>query len=108
MTISAMVSRHARRTALLLALWMLCQLAHIIASLWMLAAAIASPHGRRAWTLAISYDQLINAATGGHEDETISSRAGREQRKGKRWARLLCRLLDALDPGHCERSIERS
>ena len=81
MTIATRVARRIRRTALLLGLWMLCQIAHIIASMWMLAAAIISPHGRRAWTLAISHDQLINAATGGHEDETISSRAGRERHR---------------------------
>ncbi|WP_133598580.1 hypothetical protein [Tepidicella xavieri] len=96
-----------KRRALLIALWALCQVAALVAAAWMLLAAIASPHGRRAWTLAIAYDQLANAAFGGHEDETISSRAGRAQRQGKRWACLLCRLLDRLDPGHCERSIER-
>ena len=97
-----------KRRLLLIALWAMCQIAHVIASIWMLAAAIARPYGRRAWTLAVSYDQLANAAFGGHEDETISSRAGRARRQGKRWACLLCRLLDRLDPGHCERSIERA
>ena len=96
-----------RRRALLIALWALCQVAHIVASIWMLAAAIRSPNGRRVWTLAVAYDQLANAAFGGHEDETISSRAGRAKRQGKRWACVLCRLLDAIDPNHCERSIER-
>lgn len=91
---------------LLIAIWTMCQLAHVVASAWMLFAALVSPNGRRAWTLAVAYDQLANAF-GGHEDETISSRAGRARRQGKRWACLLCRLLDALDPGHCERSIER-
>lgn len=95
------------RRLLLILLWLLCQVAHLVASIWMLLAAIASPHGRRAWTLAIAYDQLANAAFGGHEDETISSRAGRARRQGKRWACVLCRLLDAIDPDHCERSIER-
>jgi hypothetical protein len=100
------IALHLRRMTLLIALWMLCQIAHVVASLWMLAASIISPHGKRAWTLAIAYDQLANAAFGGNEDETISSRAGRARRKGRRWACLLCRLLDALDQDHCERSIE--
>lgn len=102
------ITAHLRRMTLLIALWLLCQIAHIVASLWMLAASIISPHGRRAWRLAIAYDQLANTAFGGNEDETISSRAGRARRQGKRWACLLCRLLDRLDPGHCERSIERA
>lgn len=96
-----------KRRLLLIALWAVCQLAHVVASAWMFLAALASPNGRRAWTLAVAYDQLANAAFGGSEDETISSRAGRARRQGKRWACVLCRLLDALDPGHCERSIER-
>lgn len=50
----------------------------------MLAASIISPHRRRAWCLAIAYDQLANAVFGGNEDETISSRAGRARRKGQR------------------------
>ena len=69
-----------------------------------LIAALAG--SRRAWTLAVAHDQLANAAFGGHEDETLSSRAGKAAREGKRWACVLCRLLDRLDPNHCEKSIE--
>jgi hypothetical protein len=88
----------------LLALWALCQVAAGVASAWMLAASITG--SRRAWTLAVAYDQLANAAFGGDEDETISSRAGKAAREGKRWACVLCRLLDRLDPNHCEKAIE--
>jgi len=52
------------------------------------------------------HDQLANAAFGGHEDETLSSRAGKAAREGKRWACVFCRLLDRLDPNHCEKAIE--
>ena len=31
---------------------------------------------------------------------------GKAAREGKRWACVLCRLLDRLDPNHCEKSIE--
>ena len=88
----------------MLAIWVLCQIAAVIASLWMLAAALAG--SRRAWTLAVAHDQLANAAFGGHEDETLSSRAGKAAREGKRWACVLCRMLGRLDPDHCEKSIE--
>jgi len=88
----------------LLGLWGLCQIAAVIASVWMFIAALAG--SRRAWTLAVAHDQLANAAFGGHEDETLSSRAGKAARQGKRWACVLCRLLDRLDPNHCEKSIE--
>ena len=48
----------------LLALWGLCQLAAILASLWMLIAIITG--SRRAWTIAVAHDQLANAAFGGN------------------------------------------
>lgn len=88
----------------LIGLWLLCLLASLLAAIWMLLAAMVG--SKRAWTLAVAHDQLANAAFGGHEDETISSRAGKAARAGKRWGCILCKLLDRLDPGHCERSIE--
>ena len=57
-----------------------------------------------AWRLAVSADQLANAAFNGSEDETISSRAGRHKDE-ERWACVLCWLLDHIDPNHCEKSI---
>ena len=90
--------------AALLTLWALCQLAHVVAAVWMLCAALAgSP---RAWRLAVSYDQLANTAFGGDEDETISSRAYKAKLKGKRWGCVLCRILNWLDKNHCENSVE--
>lgn len=88
----------------LLAIWALCQVAALVASVWMLLAALAG--SKRAWKIALGHDQLANAAFGGDEDETISSRAGKAAKAGKRWACVLCRLLDKLDPGHCEKNIE--
>lgn len=57
----------------------------------MLLAALAGSN--RAWKLAIGHDQLANAAFGGSEDETISSRAG-EGRQG--WEALGLRPLPAV------------
>jgi hypothetical protein len=54
----------------------------------------------------LGIDQLGNAITGGDEDETISSRAGKARAKGKWWGRTLCWFLDKLDPGHCDDAIE--
>lgn len=89
---------------LLALLWLLCLAASLLAALRMLWAIVASP--QRAWRLAVAHDQLFNAAANGNEDETVSSRAAKARRSGRRWGCMLCRLLDALDPGHCERSIE--
>lgn len=59
---------------------------------------------KEAWRLAVSADQLANAAFNGMEDETISSRAGRHK-DNEKWACWLCWLLDHIDPNHCEKSI---
>ena len=59
---------------------------------------------KEAWRLAVSVDQLANAAFNGMEDETISSRAGRHK-DNEKWACWLCWLLDHIDPNHCEKSI---
>jgi len=56
------------------------------------------------WRLAVSLDQLANTTFNGHEDETISSRAGR-LKDDEKWACLLCKFLDHLDPDHCKKSI---
>lgn len=88
----------------LIGLWLLCLLASVIAAVWMLLAALAG--SARAWRLAVAHDQLFNAATGGDEDETISSRAAKAARKGQRWGCVLCKLLSKFDPEHCEKNIE--
>ena len=59
---------------------------------------------RRAWKLALSKDQNANAAFNGSEDESISSRAARARDSNRRWGCILCRLLDAIDPDHCNKS----
>jgi hypothetical protein len=71
------------------------------------ATAFAPDH---AWKLAISVDQLANAAFNGSEDETISSRAGRHCRDShpedkEKWACLLCKLINKIDKDHCSKSI---
>lgn len=57
------------------------------------------------WNILIAADQFWNTVFAGNPDETISSRAGRAAKRGDRWACILCRILDRLDPGHCEKSI---
>lgn len=88
----------AHRAGLLVIL-LICQLAHLVASIWMLLAVLGG--SQRAWTIAIGYDQLANAATGGNVDETISSRASRARRENRAWGCILCRILDWIDKDHC-------
>jgi len=86
----------------LLGIFLLCQLGHIVASVWMLIAILSkSP---RAWTIALAYDRVGNAATGGSDKELITERAARGTKEGNRGWCLLCRLLDKVDPNHCEKS----
>ena len=90
--------------AALIALLLLCQLANVVAAVWMLLAAlVGSP---RAWRLAVAYDQLANTAFGGNEDETISSRAYKAMIDRRRWGCILCKLLDRIQPDHCRKSVE--
>jgi len=64
-------------------------------------AVVFSP--AHALTLAVSADQLANAAFNGNPDETISSRANRHKDE-ELWACWLCKLLDKVDEAHCEKS----
>ena len=57
--------------------------------------------------LFVAFDQLLNAVFGGNEDETISSRIGKDARRGRKFACVLCQILHWLDPHHCEKAIER-
>lgn len=57
------------------------------------------------WNILIALDQFINTVFGGDPDETISSRAGKEQTT-KLWAKYLCWLLNKLQTNHCKDSIE--
>lgn len=63
---------------------------------------------RYVWNILIAIDQLGNAFIGGDPDETISSALAKNIRAGRastpvRW---LGHILEFIDPGHLERSIE--
>jgi hypothetical protein len=64
------------------------------------------PIAKYFWNILLAVDQLGNAVGGGDPDETISSRAAKAQRRGKRWGCVLCNWLHKIDPNHCEKSIE--
>lgn len=92
------------RIALGLVLLLLCAFVTLVALCWMFFAVLGN--STRAWRLAVSFDQLANTAFGGSEDETISSRAGKAARQGKRWGCVLCGLLNRFESDHCEKNIE--
>lgn len=85
-----------------LILWLLCLLAAIVSLAWQLVAIFGSP--RRALRIAVGFDQTANAAFGGDEDETISSRCWRYREEQP--YRTLRRLIDAAfglagEKNHC-------
>jgi len=64
--------------------------------------------------IAIAYDQLWNARTGGDPDETISSRLGKFQEKHGGvipWRHPIRKFivwgLDKVERNHCKKAIER-
>lgn len=59
------------------------------------------------WNFLIALDQLVNTILGGDPDETVSSRMGKNIRAGKcKLCKIICLLLNRIDPNHCDKSIE--
>lgn len=93
-----------KRPVAALAIWLLCALGAVIGLAWLSLAILG--RSQRAHRIALAFDQAANAAFGGSEDMTISTRAALAEVEGERWARALCWLLDQVDPGHCARCRE--
>lgn len=60
---------------------------------------------KKAWVIALGFDDLDNAAFNGRLGQSISSRAAHAQVAGKQWGCDVCAMLDDIDPGHCERAL---
>jgi hypothetical protein len=56
-------------------------------------------------SLLIALDQFVNALFGGYPDETVSFRSAKARNDGKEWGCILCKLLDAIDPQHCDKTM---
>ena len=93
------------RRLILAGLWLASLGAMVLALVMALLQLLAG--SRRAVRVFVGADQTLNAAIGGSEDETISSRAGKGAQRGVLRYCLLCWLLDKVDPGHCRNSIEQ-
>jgi hypothetical protein len=55
--------------------------------------------------LLILLDQAGNTLTGGSPNETISERAAKARNEGKEWGCGLCRILNWINPGHCDNAL---
>jgi len=59
--------------------------------------------------ILVNLDFLANAIWGGDPQESISSRAGKLVRAGDRkFAYYLCRALNFISKGHCEKHIQEN
>lgn len=90
-----------RRTTIRLLLLLAAVVGVVVAVVWAFLAILADSRSPRGEHVILSLDMTANAAFGGTLGETISSRAGRAERKGKPWACVLCRFLSWLQPHHC-------
>ncbi len=53
------------------------------------------------------FDVLGNVVLfNGDPHETISDRAALARFRGKRWGCILCRMLEKINPGHCDRALQ--
>ena len=84
------------------ALLIVCQLAVIAAIPRAAWALIFNPD--KAFDLACGYDLLGNIVTNGEIGDYISSRAYRAMQDGREWGCVLCKVLDWIQPNHCENS----
>lgn len=58
------------------------------------------------FNVLVGLDQFANAILGGSPQETISSRADKAMKEGKRWGCILCKFLSWLQKDHCQKSVE--
>jgi hypothetical protein len=87
---------------ILLLLWLGCGLIYVVSFIWCFVAILAG--SGRAWKMIVASDRLLNAATGGKDTETMSSRSARGRDEGiSSWC-LLCKFLDAINENHCNNS----
>jgi len=86
----------------LMAVSVLCMAAMVLAVVWFVFAVVGSP--RRAWRIAVGFDQIANAAFGGDEDETISARCWRY--RADPWYSAAVQIINLMffDAHHCERA----
>lgn len=93
---------HPRLRALVLCA--LCVLVMPLLAVVMVGQALIGST-ERAIRMAVATDQCGNAALGGSEDETISSRSWNAKVRGEPWGPLAVWIIDAgFGAGHCQKS----
>ena len=85
---------------ILVAIWLVCLTGAVLSLLSMAVRIFTDP--KRAWLIAVSIDDAGNVAFDGALGQTISSRCAHSK---SRLSRIICWMLDQVDPGHCERAL---
>jgi len=89
--------------------WLLC----LAVAFWTLVGLPINAlfgSGARAWKIAVGYDQLGNAAGGGSEDETFSSRCWRNRERP--YYKFFVSVIDYAflrlkgEENHCQKAYE--
>lgn len=62
---------------------------------------------KRVMDFLYNEDRAVASLAGAPPQETISSEVGRLAHKDF-WAGVLCRVLNAIQPGHCKHAIEHA
>lgn len=94
---------HLKQSAILLAISPIVVAGTILAAPVYLFQSIFKPAA--GWKTALAVDDLGNAAIGGHLGQTISAHSAFAAAQHKPLGVAMCRILDAVDPGHCARAI---
>jgi len=66
---------------------------------------IVTKLGRYFLNVAVWVDEGFNTLFGGSPNETISERAAKARNAGCRWGCMLCRILNWINPGHCDNAL---
>ena len=61
--------------------------------------------GRYLLNWLILLDEAGNTLAGGSPNETISERAAKARNAGRKWGCVLCRVLNWINPGHCDNAL---
>lgn len=61
--------------------------------------------GRYLLNFAIWIDEGVNTIFGGSPNETVSERAAKARNAGRKWGCVLCRVLNWVNPGHCDNAL---
>lgn len=51
-------------------------------------------------------DEHLNEKTGGQPGTTLTYRFAKAREAGQVEGQIACRILDRLDPGHCDRALK--